>query len=140
MKKKKILKLLLALVLILNSFNLNTHAQNNNMNTSEIVPTEAYKMASNYYKDMLQILIDEAFENIICDIDEVCLGTPFVIIECDSEQQDAIYYFPIVQQDNILAVLNIINTSQGYSASLDLELVTFLNNINYETKCNYSSG
>lgn len=115
----------ISILLVFIFFNLNVFASNND------ITSEATLFASTYYQDMLQIFYDESEKTDTYDVNNSSLGIPFIIIEWNKSTQAEIYYFPIYNNDKVIAVLSVLNTSDGYTASIDSNLVDFLNNIDY---------
>lgn len=64
------------------------------------------------------------------NIKEMRYGEEFVICDLDQECQDEIYYYPILDKDeNIIAILGVIGTIEGWTYTITTEYVQELNNI-----------
>lgn len=97
------------------------------------IPKEVIMIANNSYEQMIQAVIykHEEFGLGIKDLQNVSLGDPFVIFE-DKNNQDEIYYFPILSRNNIVMVLSVTGTTEGWGLSLSTEYVEVLNEINFD--------
>lgn len=63
------------------------------------------------------------------------LGKAFVIYELDSSSQDEIYYFPVLDmEENVILMLSVIGTVEGWSVTISEEWVSELNKLDYTSK------
>lgn len=130
--------ILLFTILISSSNCIVTNAQvNKNLSTSQSisnnVPSAANIFAKNNYQDALSVVRSYLgdFDIQIDELNAATLGNPFVIYNTDTDTQDAIYYFPIIAQQKVIIIMNVINTTRGWSLSLSQDMVDELNDIGY---------
>lgn len=66
------------------------------------------------------------------DFCKIKLGEPFCIFDADHVSQQAVFYYPILNDDNqYILLLTVIDTNHSLQGSLDNELVNDLNTIDY---------
>lgn len=100
----------------------------------ENIPKEVVMIANNSYEQMIQAVIykHEEFGVSIRDLQNVSLGEPFIIFE-EKNNQNEIYYFPVLgRNDDIVMVLSVTGTTEGWGLSLSTEYVDILNEINFD--------
>lgn len=138
--KKCLVVILLFVFLISNLSTVSVNAQSNakdiytSEKISDNVPNEAKNYAKNNYLDVLEVVKEYIgdFNIDLNELNEAKLGEPYVIYNVDSETQSAIYYFPIETNENkVILVMSIMDTTNGWSYSLDQDMVNELNDINY---------
>lgn len=103
--------------------------------------------AENYAKDRLiplakSIESESRFDINISNVDDLEFGTPYVIYSADSlGNQDKIYYFPVLEDENIIMIMSVINNDGEYSASMGKSIADSLNEIDYNNEyVIYQSG
>lgn len=66
------------------------------------------------------------------------IGTPYVIYSVkDNGNQDEIYYMPVIQDNSICMVLNVIPCDESYTVSLEKGMSDQLNSIDYQNDNTY---
>ncbi len=94
------------------------------------IPTEAIKYANDNFEDVLYSSFGY-YEHLSSNkLENYSLGKPFVICALDGIQEE-IYYFPICLGDEIVLVVSVIGTDQGYTLSASDELVGLLTENKY---------
>lgn len=73
--------------------------------------------------------------NVKCDLD-LYLGKPYIVCDMDVESQYEIYYYPIIEKESaqIVYMLSIIGTCEGYTHCITGDMVSELNEMNYLTE------
>jgi len=93
------------------------------------IPTAAKKYAKSNYKSFV-----EAAGNSKIDASKCTLGDPYFI---GTEQNIEQYYFPVIYNKKPVYVLNVINTTSGWTGSLSTEMVDVLKDLKYLKNSNY---
>lgn len=108
---------------------LNTNSSNLEIKIS--VPSDAQQFAEdNYYNLIMAGQEDYSFS--ISDKNKLNLESPFVIYDKNETIWDEVYYYPISYKDNIILVMSVINTTEGWTLSASQELIKQLNNLEYQ--------
>lgn len=132
MKRIKIVLLLFILLLIFMPISVSKVFAANEDILEKTISKEVFEHANSCYLEMFQILCDYDEEtSSLIEEKTIYLGEPFVIYDFEKSLQTAIYYFPIIANENVVSVLSVIDTSEGWTSSMDQELVDFLNQNNY---------
>lgn len=98
------------------------------------IPLEATEYAYEHYEEVLQVIKEYIdWYNVTEEqLINAKLGEPFVIYELNETIQDEIYYYPILDsQNNIILLMSVMGTTEGWSASISEEWVMELNEIDY---------
>ena len=64
--------------------------------------------------------------------DSLEIGEPYVIERVGADVQDEIYYYPLINGEDIVLVISVFNATDGWSYSLSEEMVSRLNYIDFE--------
>lgn len=80
----------------------------------------------------------DIFDIAVNSVYDLKLGTPYVIYSsANNGEQDAIYYFPVIQNNQSIMVLSVIDCGEDYSACIEEGIASYLNDINYMNNDNY---
>lgn len=109
--------------------------EESNNSISNLVPTEANMFAETYYKDLIEASLPYFPVLTSDDINQYELKSPYVVYDYDDNNPE-IYYYPVTLNDNIVMVISIVETTEGYSISGSEEMVDGLNNIDYVSESN----
>lgn len=94
--------------------------------TGSIVPADAMVYANEHYREALEVIenYQDYYRVSASKLEDAKLGTAFVIYELDKLVQDEIYYYPILDsQNNIILLMSVMGTTQGWSISISEEWV-----------------
>ena len=141
---KRITCSLLVAITIVSStttFSATDTAKNETANdVSSIIPDDVVKYAESRLTPLSQT-VKQNSDNFGIDIKNVYtlkLGEPYVIYSSlDNGNQNPIYYFPVLQDNEIIMILSIIDDNGIYSAGLEEGIANDLNNIDYQSDENY---
>ena len=102
-------------------------------NITDKIPNDAVRYIKENYIDVIDIIktnIDKfnIDENTIYNLK---LGKPFVIYDFTEEKQDEIYYFPLLNDKNVILVISVMGTTVGWNISASEDMVSYLNIIDY---------
>ncbi len=98
----------------------------------KVIPKEAENYVYNHYKAAIKsVKMYEQYYSITAEeLENVQLGTPFVVYELAESEQDEIYYYPILNSEgNVILLLSVMGTMQGWSISVSEEWVEGLRKI-----------
>lgn len=126
-KLASIFMILVMLLVMIPSDNVLANSQGENN-----IPTDATIYAQQHYKELVEAvkMHNEDYNVQEIQYNDVSLGIPFVIYELDAEVQDEIYYYPILGTDgNIILLMCVIGTTEGWNLSASEEWVNELNKI-----------
>lgn len=126
-KLASIFMILVMLLVMIPSDNVLANSQGENN-----IPTDATIYAQQHYKELVEAvkMHNEDYNVQEIQYNDVSLGVPFVIYELDTEVQDEIYYYPILGTDgNIILLMCVIGTTEGWNLSASEEWVNELNKI-----------
>lgn len=126
-KLASIFMILVMLLVMIPSDNVLANSQGENN-----IPTDATIYAQQHYKELVEAvkMHNEDYNVQEIQYNDVSLGIPFVIYELDTEVQDEIYYYPILGTDgNIILLMCVIGTTEGWNLSASEEWVNELNKI-----------
>lgn len=81
-------------------------------------------MSKDFSKDLN---IDET------ELDEVSIGTPYIVYDVANPIQDEIYHYPIIndRSDNVVLMVNVMGTTDGWHYDISTENISKLNALNY---------
>lgn len=130
-KKHRLLGILLAFIMVFQMAML-AHATSSVTKADCVVPADAEAYANAHYRGALQVVeeFQDAYEVSDSELEGAKLGCPFVIYEPDKSVQDEIYYYPILDsQDNIILLMCIMGTTQGWNLSISEEWVDGLQQV-----------
>lgn len=137
MKMKKFLSFLLSGVTAISMLSATSFAEGEKIYTnspedfSEHVSYSVQKEALDNYAYMTEYAMENAGEDNI-NVRQLRLGEPFYIFSEESEKQEQIYYFPVLNdEDKFIYTLTAICTDKGCQLSLDDQMAERLNEINY---------
>lgn len=103
-----------------------------NNTTDSQIPQEVLDYAFDNYLNFADIYYEEKE-----DISALSLGTPYTIFDTtDYAHQDAIFYFPLVKQSEIVLIFSVYITENGIQGSISDDISDELNDIQY-LKGNY---
>ena len=100
----------------------------------QYVPKEVQKVARMKYDKMVELIKykNMEFDITIKDLRDTRLGSPIIILDEKQKQQDEIYYFPIINGNNeVILMLSVMGTSNGWRVAMDTEYVEMLKAIDY---------
>lgn len=103
-------------------------------NFSKFLPSGANSIALEEYRTIVEYAGEykEAFGLKDEDFKNVKIGEPFCIFAIEDSSQSPVYYYPIINSKNeFVLMLTVINTNHTWQCSIDSELVSDLNKINY---------
>lgn len=106
--------------------------------TEEVVDPEgkenAVLYAENIYRDMLGMVMadQDSFGTEIENENDIILGEAFIIYDELREVQEASYYLPLYDGDEVVLTMNVLQSENGWSASLGTEMVDELNQVEYK--------
>lgn len=107
---------------------------------SSLIPDDVVKYAESRLTPLSQT-VKQNSDNFGIDIKNVYtleLGEPYVIYSSlDNGTQNPIYYFPVLQDNEIIMILSIIDDNGIYSAGLEEGIAEDLNTIGYQSDENY---
>lgn len=136
-KMKKFLSFLLSGVTAISMLSATSFAEGEKIYTnspedfSEHVSYSVQKEALDNYAYMTEYAMENAGEDNLNNR-QLRLGEPFYIFSEDSEKQEQIYYYPVLnEEDKFIYVLTVICTDKGCQLSLDDQMAEQLNEINY---------
>lgn len=99
------------------------------------VPTEAKNYFDENYEKFIQVAVEFQEYNSyrISDVGSLTICNPYIILMLDQTKQDEIYYYPIADKntEQILFVIGIIGTVNGYTYEVNENLVDLLNKADY---------
>lgn len=130
-KKHRLLGILLAFIMVFQMAML-AHATSSVTKADCVVPADAEAYANAHYREALQVVeeFQDSYEVSDSELENAKLGSPFVIYEPDKSVQDEIYYYPILDsQDNIILLMCIMGTTQGWNLSISEEWVDGLQQV-----------
>ena len=89
--------------------------------------------------DMVQTAVEGMQEEMgisISDMSNISMGEPYYIYDVRKELQSARFYFPIYDENQIILMLHINYTSEGWKVTMDTEYTDVLNELDYKnTDC-----
>ena len=97
---------------------------------NEVMTKAAKKYAKEYYREMVEIVADEMQEEMgvsISDMKHNKLGKPYYIYDVEAEEQKAEFYFPIYNKKEIILMMHVTCTEEGWTASMDTQDTYILN-------------
>lgn len=124
-KKYSLLGILLAFIMVF-QMSMLAYAAASVIKADCVVPADAEAYANAHYRGALQVVeeFQDAYEVSDSELEGAKLGCPFVIYEPEKSVQDEIYYYPILDaQDNIVLLMSIMGTTQGWNLSISEEWV-----------------
>ena len=99
----------------------------------------AKEYAQEYYMEMVNIIAEGMQEEMgisISDMSNISMGEPYYIYDVRKELQSARFYFPIYDENQIILMLHINYTSEGWKVTMDTEYTDVLNELDYKnTDC-----
>ncbi len=103
---------------------------------SEFVPQEAYAYAEKIAPDLLANVVgQEALYDVQFDsYDNIQIGEPYTIYTESDNEEDEIFYFPIVQNEKVIMILSVYKDFDGWTASLSKGIAEELNQINSQAQ------
>lgn len=112
----------------------------NSDDIASIIPEAAINYAQSRLKPLSQTVKQNSddFGIDIKNVYKLKLGEPYVIYSStDNGVQDPTYYFPVIENDEIIMVLSVIEDDGIYSAVLEEGIANDLNDIDYQSDENY---
>lgn len=100
------------------------------------IPNEAINYVNDEYKGIIEASAPYYSSLSSTDINDYTLGVPFVIYD-SSKQGEEIYYFPVSLNQDIVLVIAVMNTTEGWTMSASDEYVDELNQIDYIINSDY---
>ena len=137
MKKKIRLLLLLSMMLQIFSYetifaaSIKTPNETYKVNLiDEKIPKAITEYVNKCYKDIIETtcMYDESVD--VENSNSCVLGHPFIIYDLDGEME-AVYYYPIIEDEKVVLLISAINTTEGVALSASEELVSALNEVQY---------
>ena len=101
---------------------------------NKVMTKAAENYANKYYKEMVDIIANEMQDEMgvsISDINHVKLGNPYYIYDVEEKEQNAEFYFPIYDKKEIILMMHVTCTEDGWTASMDTEYTYTLNQLEY---------
>ncbi|SEW10270.1 hypothetical protein [[Clostridium] fimetarium] len=85
------------------------------------------------YNNMLEVVKSmlDIFNIKPSNLNNLTIGTPFIIYELDRDDQDGIFHYPVFDNDKVILNVSIMVVTSGLSISIDQDMVPQLNSINY---------
>lgn len=90
------------------------------------IPSGAVKYVESHYESAVSAVKDysDYYDATAKQLEDVKLGTPFIVYEIGESSQDEIYYYPILDSsDNIILLLSVMGTTDGWRISVSEEWV-----------------
>lgn len=116
--------------------------QESRKNISKIstsVPQSVIKYAENVYIDLCKVAEEDLSHDI--DYSHLKLGEPYIIYDADKEdEQDAIFYFPIIYGQSVDLILEVIHTDEGMKGSISPTSGKFKEKSTYKDSIFYKDG
>lgn len=100
--------------------------------TERIIPIEAQTYAYKHYKEAVKVVksYGEYYKVSATQLKDVQLGNPFVIYDLDKSIQDEIYYYPLLDtKGNVILLMSVMGTTEGWSISVSEEWIDELKQI-----------
>lgn len=95
------------------------------------IPKEATDFALANYLEVLSVSYPY-YENIdSANWERYSLGTPYIIYNPDVETVEEVYYYPILFDHEIVFILSVIHTTEGWTLSATNDIAEELNQIDY---------
>lgn len=94
------------------------------------IPDEATVYMTEKYSEIIEVAIPY-YSCLISDPNNYSLGSPFVIYAPSEYNWNSVYYYPLINDNEIVLLISLINTNYGWSISASEEMVDELNLINY---------
>lgn len=144
--RKKVLLILFCFMLMLVSFNpvnameidgvkdeKDLKLSVSNMKFKFSVPIDAQQFAENNYCNLI-MAGQEDYSFSISDGNQkkLKIESPFVIYDKNETEWDEVYYYPISYKKQIILVMSVINTTEGWTFSASQEFVEELNEMEYQ--------
>ena len=85
------------------------------------------------YNNMLEVVKDflDVFNIIPSNMNNLTIGAPFMIYDLDRTKQDGIFYYPVFDNDKVILNVSIMVLTSRLAISIDQQMVSQLNSINY---------
>ena len=85
------------------------------------------------YNNMLEVVKDflDVFKIIPSNLNNLTIGAPFMIYDLDLNKQDGIFYYPVFDNDKVILNVSIMVLTSRLAISIDQQMVSQLNSINY---------
>ena len=132
---KKIIVAFMSLTIVTNLFNNEVvfAVESNDVEIDNLIPDEVYDFVNNNLDDIYLIskLYSREFGIDSDSNSKYSVGKPYVIYNIETDKQDEIYYFPILQDDEIVLVATVMGTEDGWSFSFSNDMADDLNEIDY---------
>ncbi len=145
--KKKVTCILFSIGLVLQyilspAFTINAQQEGKELDYKKFVEEELSKKATQYLKGEMetirQLLITcENDFDVDKDVAErLQLGTPFIIYNVEQNNQEDSFYYPLVdiKNNNIIAILSLVNTTTGWTYTINKDWAKELSDCNYLNK------
>lgn len=138
--KKVMLVLMVAVILCTMCTPMASAANYNSPDTygdiySSLIPDEANRYVDANYQYILDVVEDNLylFDLQSSQMKNIYIGEPYVIYNINNDCDNEIYYYPVVDKskDEIILIINLIGTTDGWSMSIDQNFVEQLNKIDY---------
>ena len=140
---KRFISLFLVLVLTLSFTSTVAFAESSNPKLtdtyggiySDSIPSEANDYVAENYTYILEVVKDNLplFDLEPQQLENIYIGNPYTIYNINNDSENEIYYYPIVDRSNdeIVMIINIVGTTNGWSMSVDQNFVEQLNKMDF---------
>lgn len=90
--------------------------------------------AQDYYKKIANFVFksQEQFQTNIDDVSDLELGEGYIIYDASKAIQESSYYFPVYENNEVVLVVNVIESNEGWNISVGTDEIEALNEINYK--------
>lgn len=106
---------------------------------SQDIIADAEEYANENYMGMVQTAVEGMQEEMgisISDMSNISMGEPYYIYDVRKELQSARFYFPIYDENQIILMLHVNYTSEGWKVTMDTEYTDVLSELDYKnTQC-----
>lgn len=102
---------------------------------SDKIPDEATDLVQQKLNSIIEVSRDLSHDLHInvSDLDKVSIGTPYIVYDVTDTEQDEIYHYPIIneQDGNIVLLVNVMGTTDGWHYDISTKNIYMLNALNY---------
>lgn len=101
------------------------------------VPVEVQNLVNYRYNEMVDLIKNKNidFDVTLQSLQNTELGSPFLVLDENTSSQDEIYYFPIINgRGEVVLVMSVMGTDEGWRLAMDTEYVEVLESVDYTEK------
>lgn len=128
--KKKWISALLMSILCISQISISLQAAP--VSSQPAIPESASEYVETHFDEAISVIdtYQKYYQVTSNDLDTADLGTPFIVYELGRTTQDEIYYYPVLNSDGeIILLLSVMGTTEGWNLSLSEEWVDGLQQI-----------